>query len=82
MTAKVYAPLPVFVIVKIALFAPASDVSTVVPTPPWRSENALTGVPDAVPANSLTAFVVMVQSFVGLVPPSEVPRILRVSPLA
>tara|TARA_B110000208_G_scaffold191247_2_gene257497 strand:- start:2390 stop:3163 length:774 start_codon:yes stop_codon:yes gene_type:complete len=40
------------------------------------------GVPAAVPTNAPTALVVIVQSFAGLAPPREVPRMTRVSPVA
>ena len=70
----------------IVLVARTDRVGVTLIIMPLGVPDALTGVPDAVPANAPTAFVVMfvvmVQSFVGLVPPSEVPRILRVSPLA
>ena len=79
-TATSVTPLPPHVVELDQIAADAVIVMDAV----WTA--LLTGVPDAVPANAPTAFVVMfvvmVQSFVGLVPPSEVPRILRVSPLA
>jgi hypothetical protein len=40
------------------------------------------GVPVAVPTKPPFAFAVIVQSFKGVAPPNEVPRITRVSPLA
>ena len=75
-TATSVTPLPPHVVELDQIAADAVIVMDAV----WTA--LLTGVPDAVPANAPPAFVVMVQSFVGLVPPSEVPRILRVSPLA